>query len=272
MSAARQPRGIPVGGQFAATSHAPSTVTLVGSTVLKTNPQNRFARVESVEQLDMEYDYATSPENLSHDGERPLSHQRSAAASMRREYTERRLELSEAEVAQGHELKAGLNLTTLEVGEPRTLPASVHRLPGIEDITLTNVAEPNGRKHVKIAYTVAGGEDIVSLSRPEWESQRAATEGSLKAALEDQFDVRTESGPNGLPADSVELINDKIVVVQYESFRATPVNGLPADKSIDVGDLTDWASTISNEMADPRVFSKVEDTFQEKLRYWDSDE
>lgn len=51
---------------------------------------NMFANIKTLEQLDFAYDMATSPENVSHDGERSQASTRAAYARIAEQFTERR--------------------------------------------------------------------------------------------------------------------------------------------------------------------------------------
>jgi hypothetical protein len=66
----------------------------VMSTSTTSRPRNVFAGVTTLAELELEFEMRTSPENISWDGERPVSEIRRAFAEYKRQFAARAKELA----------------------------------------------------------------------------------------------------------------------------------------------------------------------------------
>lgn len=225
-------RGVPAGGQFTSRGHAAPSINLGG----------RFAHAITLDQLDAAYEHAISPENLSHDGERPLAEQRRAANELHESYVNRRsqlIQMGEAAGTADSQFTAALDLTTIPDGQSRTVDRSVHSLPGVEELTFTLTDAPAGQKDrrlLKIDYTLTDYEDLDDFTNP------APGDGDLRRIAEEvlanTLDL-TDSGSSthGRPADSVSITGGKAVATHYELMRV--------GESLDPDDLKDWTEGMA---------------------------
>ncbi|HEX9086745.1 MAG TPA: hypothetical protein VF867_04385 [Arthrobacter sp.] len=169
-----------------------------------------------------------------------------------------------------------LHLTSLPVGDSRTITPAVHGFEGIDTITVKNIglppqasavvfvepasgssvpASPGTRAELTVTLPVSA--NVAELHDDEW-SRRGAREAT-QYAVERHLGL---TGPYvvsvpGLPADSASLDNDgNLSFTFHESFSTT-------DGAIDPEDLKSWMEPYQ-ELSDPEVRSRLQEAITER--------
>jgi len=169
-----------------------------------------------------------------------------------------------------------LHLTSLPVGDSRTITPAIHGFEGIDTITVKNIGLPPQASAVifvepasgssvpaspgtraELTVTLSASANIAELHDDEW-SRRGAREAT-QCAVERHLGL---TGPYaysvpGLPADSASLDNEgNLSFTFHESFRTT-------DGAIDPEDLESWMEPYQ-EFSDPGVRGRLQEAITER--------
>lgn len=173
-----------------------------------------------------------------------------------------------------------LHLTSLQVGESRTITPDVHGFDGINTVTVKNIGLPPGSAAVVFVEPAAGSAvppspgtrteltvtlpataNITELYDEDW-SARGARQAALNV-VEKHLGL---AGPYagcvpGLPADSANLDTDgNLSFMFHESFGTT-------DGAIDPDDLESWLEPYQ-EFSDPQGRRRLREAIAE--RYYEN--
>lgn len=169
-----------------------------------------------------------------------------------------------------------LHLTSLPVGESRTITPDVHGFDGIDTVTVKNIGLPPGSASVvfvepasgsavpaspgtraELTVTLPAAANISGLYDEDW-SARAAREAALHV-VERHLGLTGPyaAGVPDLPADSAALDSDgNLSFTFHESFGTT-------DGAIDPEDLESWLEPYQ-EFSDPGARGRLQEAITER--------
>lgn len=169
-----------------------------------------------------------------------------------------------------------LHLTSLPVGDSRTITPAVHGFEGIDTITVKNIGLPPQAAAVvfvepasgsgvpaspgtraELSITLPAEANISELYNEDWSARGAR--GAALHVVEEHLGLvgpYAASVP-GLPADTASLDNDgNLSFTFHESFGTT-------DGAIDPEDLESWLEPYQ-EFSDPQFRSRLQDAIAER--------
>jgi hypothetical protein len=168
-----------------------------------------------------------------------------------------------------------LHLTSLPVGQSRTITPETHRFEDIDTVTVKNIGLPPGSASVIFVEPVAGAavppspgtraelkvtlpeaSGIAGLYDEDW-SARGAQAAALRA-VEKHLGLTGTGNPRlSLPADTAGLDPaGNLTFTFYEAFSTT-------DGAIDPGDLESWMEPYQ-EFSDPAARERLREAIAEE--------
>lgn len=173
-------------------------------------------------------------------------------------------------------LAQALHLTSLPVGESRTITPAIHGFEGIDAITVKNIGLPPQASAVvfvepasgssvpaspgtraELTVTLPAAANIAELYDEDWSSRGARA--AAQHVVEEHLGL---TGPYasqvpGLPADTASLDNDgNLSFTFHESFGTT-------DGAIDPDDLESWMEPYQ-EFSDPQARGRLQEAIAER--------
>lgn len=174
------------------------------------------------------------------------------------------------------DLAQALHLTSLPVGESRTITPEIHRFEGIDTVTVKNIGQAPGTANVvfvepargsvvppspgtraELTITLPESAGIADLYDEEW-SARAARNAAI-TVVERHLGLTGEYAANvpDLPADTASLDTEgNLSFTFHESFATT-------DGAIDPEDLESWLEPYQ-EFSDPTARERLREAIAEE--------